>query len=242
MKSPISFPSYLQLRGRRPSGQASCAPKAGTPQTAKLGRERAGEGGWGRFAGQPVRSCKWPLRAAVTASLVASLAWLALLAPNASAGAGDRTLLLVTPAGGETLRGTATVTWQALGVSWAGSDTVRLDYSPDRGASWTNVAGASALPYATNSFNWDTTTAPSGRGYLLRAVWNQGSNVLDVTPGVFTVHNAGLLYYVNDASTANDLWCEAPGNDANDGWSAASPAPRPAFSSTRPIPGQPTSA
>ncbi|MGA2621198.1 MAG: right-handed parallel beta-helix repeat-containing protein [Thermoguttaceae bacterium] len=68
---------------------------------------------------------------------------------------------------------------------------------------------------------WDTTcgsyggrldATSSGGIWPCSAVTDTASLLVRSTP-----------YYVNDGSTANDAWCTAPGNDANDGLSPATP-------------------
>jgi parallel beta-helix repeat protein len=134
-----------------------------------------------------------------------------------------QTLALLAPLGGELWRGTNSIVWLATGQGWASNDTVRLEYSVNHGASWLAIAGASALQYGAGGFAWDTTTVPSGAGYLLLLTCNRTPSLFDTTKAGFTIHNSSLTYYVNDGSLSNDVYCTAVGNDGNDGLSPGTP-------------------
>ena len=134
-----------------------------------------------------------------------------------------RVLTLVAPNGGEIWRRTNTITWLATGQGWGSGETLRLEYSGDGGATWNPIVGASALGYAAGAFGWNVQALPSGARYRVRATCNEHPATTDASDANFTVHNTGLIFYVNDAFTTNDVYCTAAGDDANDGLSPATP-------------------
>jgi len=143
---------------------------------------------------------------------------------EASKSAPNRQLILFYPRGGEIWSNSLTITWGASGTGWSSNDTVSLQYSTSGAAnSWVTLAGAANLS-PSGSFNWNvpnpTVTSAS---YYLRVLCNQDAAVFAVTPAPGTVIRRTATYYVNDASTTNDLYCTAPGASANSGTSPNAP-------------------
>lgn len=102
----------------------------------------------------------------------------------------------------------------------AASKTVTLQYSAD-GATWTNIA--TGLSADGGSYAWNTTTVPDGFYARWRVVSEDGSGVSDETDATFPLRNNVQDFYVNDASTAGDIYCAGPGLAANDGLTPATP-------------------
>ena len=68
---------------------------------------------------------------------------------------------------------------------------------------------------------WNTLGLTPSTNYTLRLTCNQNQAV-SITSGSFTVLQP-VFYYVNDASTSDDVYCTAVGDDGNDGLSPATP-------------------
>jgi len=120
---------------------------------------------------------------------------------------------------GGTITGTGTVYW-----AWGGftnGATLRLDYSPDDGATWTNIA--SGLPVTNGEYVWDTTAVTSSPRAFWRIVSEADTNVFDSNDHRFVVRNAAFHFFVNDADTNGDVYCTAAGADTNTGLSAGTP-------------------
>jgi endoglucanase len=134
----------------------------------------------------------------------------------------DRQLALDHPVGGEvfTVGAVIPVTWSVAGTDWEMGDRVKLEWSDDGGVTWSPVIGAEALDHDAESFAWDTSDRASGTAYRLRVSWCDDPILHDVLGSDFRLRH---VYYVNDSSTNLTVWCSAPGNDANDGLTPATP-------------------
>jgi len=123
---------------------------------------------------------------------------------------------------GGTIRGTNSLYW-AVGGGAAGH-LVYIDFSPDNGVTWTNVA--TNLP-AANGFLpiWDTTVHGSTPQGAWRVVSQTDTNILDRTDpqSPFVVNNGLVAFYVNDASTAGDVYATGPGLASNSGLTQGEP-------------------
>jgi parallel beta-helix repeat protein len=128
------------------------------------------------------------------------------------------------PARGQIVRGTTQlVQWTWTGAGGQPDDTVRLEYSADSGTTWGPIPGAESIPCQVGAYVWDISELTTGTRYKVRVTANQGTSATNES-GLFQVRHAGATtYYVNDASTTNDLWCTAPGSQTNDGTSPATP-------------------
>lgn len=125
----------------------------------------------------------------------------------------------ITADSGGRLQGIVYLAWNAVNV--APTNTVRLEYSHDNGSSWTTiVAGISVTNY---QYLWDTTaTHPGGAEKFWSsplARWKitleAATNINDMTAQFFALRNHPFSYYLNDGSTNGDIYCTAPGDDAN---------------------------
>lgn len=131
----------------------------------------------------------------------------------------DPWLLAISMNDGGVLRGTNTLRW-ALG-NLSGSPYVRIEYSADGGGTW--VTSAVSVAATAREYEWDTTQVASSLDALWRIVLISDTSVWDVCDTAFNVRNSNLVFYVNDASTAGDVYCTAVGNDGNNGLSPSTP-------------------
>ena len=141
---------------------------------------------------------------------------------EASRSATGRRLALLAPLPGQFVQGSCTIDWLAAGQAWQPGDTVKLQYSLDAGSTWSDLPAGEARPFTEGTFTWNTAAVPSGARRRVRLVCNQDA-ATTATSGDFTVHNSGLAYYVNDASTTNDVYCMGAGSSGNDGLTPATP-------------------
>lgn len=140
--------------------------------------------------------------------------------PDASGSPAARFSLLVEPLPGAKWFGTRTITWLTRGP-WVGGDLVKLEFSADGGANWTNIAAS--VDYALGRYDWNTAGLPSGTNYLVRISKTDGT-AMNTLAAAFEVSGSGpRTYYVNDTNTLNDVFCSAPGSAGNDGLSATTP-------------------
>lgn len=128
-------------------------------------------------------------------------------------------VLALTMNDGGVLRGTNMIRWSSgnLGTT----DLVRLDYSPDNGSTWTNIAsGLSALAH---EYEWNTTAFTSSLQALWQVVLQTNVSVSDAVDNTFAVRNSQLSFYVNDSVTNGDVYTSAAGNPANSGLAVSAP-------------------
>ncbi len=132
---------------------------------------------------------------------------------------------LYEPAGGENYLNQAapvSVRWTWAGTEWQDLDTVWLEYSEDSGATFATIDGAETLFADQGLFSWDVSSLAVRPTYRARITPTDALDAPDSSLRDFRV-GTGLTFYVNDANTALDAWCTAPGNDANDGLTPATP-------------------
>ncbi|NCD23099.1 MAG: hypothetical protein EOL90_09190, partial [Spartobacteria bacterium] len=127
---------------------------------------------------------------------------------------------LIAPIDGGSVAGTNVVLRWAVGGA-ATNDTVRLEYSPDNGLTWTNIVVG--WPAASGSYVWNS--VPYGRSAL--GLWRATLETLGLEANViapFILRNGGTIpYYVNDTNLAGDVYCTAPGDDNNHGYTRDQP-------------------
>ncbi len=135
-----------------------------------------------------------------------------------------RHIAVVRPNGGETWTGVHEVAWETWGAGWVDADMVTLEYWD--GTDWHLLnAGSDSLPCNVGSREWNV-NGPGitpGPGFKVRVTANADAAVFDESDGEFTIEAGGTSHYVNDGSTVNDVYCTAPGNDANDGLTPSTP-------------------
>lgn len=132
--------------------------------------------------------------------------------------AGALTLLSLNDGG--TALGDISLQWAAGGA--ATNYTLCIEYSPDDGATWTNIV--CGWPASTGSYLWNS--IPYGRSALSRwrAYCIEDASIIATSLARFVLRNGGQIsYYVNDASTNGDVYCTAIGLAANDGLTTNTP-------------------
>jgi hypothetical protein len=127
-------------------------------------------------------------------------------------------LLAVTVNDGGVLKGTNTLRW--LSGNIACTNNLVLQYSPNNGATWSNIAVVSGC---TNQFIWDTTLFPSSLDALWQVVLQSNTSIFDQVDTKFAVRNVATNFYVNDTNTLNLVYTSAAGNDVNDGRTPSTP-------------------
>ncbi len=112
----------------------------------------------------------------------------------------------------------------AANAAGVANPTVDLSVSANGGTSWTTVAtGLTMDRFGRGSYIWTVPSdATPGNQYELEVTADQGTQPQGIS-APFLVANAGNDFYINDGSTAGDVFTTAPGNDANSGKSPDSP-------------------
>jgi Ca2+-binding RTX toxin-like protein len=111
----------------------------------------------------------------------------------------------------------------AVNPGGVSSPTANLDYSTDGGQTWTNIATNQPMDYlGRGSFNWTVPSTPTENA-LIRIRANNGSQPVDVSDEPFAINAITHDFYVNDGSTAGDVFSTAPGDNANSGRSPGKP-------------------
>ncbi|MBU1694035.1 MAG: right-handed parallel beta-helix repeat-containing protein [Verrucomicrobia bacterium] len=120
---------------------------------------------------------------------------------------------------GGVLKGTNIIRWTSalLGPE----DDVCIEYTTNNWTTWFVVA--CGIPATEHQYAWDTTLVPSSLQAGWRVVLETNTAVEGRTEQPFAVRNTALLFYVNNASTQNNVYTTQPGNDANDGLSPSTP-------------------
>jgi len=132
-----------------------------------------------------------------------------------------RSLDLRAPVGGEQWRGAQFVEWALNGQNWQPGDTVSLWYSGDSGTNWTALPGA-AVPAGRGRWEWSLYAMPSGTHYRVKIAMDSSPSVSAASAYDFSI-SPSETYYVNDDSTAGDVYCTSVGSDTNDGMTASTP-------------------
>lgn len=132
------------------------------------------------------------------------------------------TVTLTAPAGGGTISGESEISWTVSDSDGAGTFSSNVEYSPDNGTTWleiaTNVAGASG----TLMKNFDDLPGSSGKA-LIRVTTTDGVNTGSATSAPFSVAiKAPEVDIVSPASGATlkagqTLWLEVYAFDEQDG-------------------------
>ena len=108
---------------------------------------------------------------------------------TAYSGCAGRLLHLTAPNGGQWYEpgNTVPIGWTATNADWVPTDRVKLEYSSDAGANWTQIPGAESLAYDAGSFNWNTTGLASSDQYRARVVYISNPTVMDGSDSDFTI-------------------------------------------------------
>lgn len=108
---------------------------------------------------------------------------------------------------GATLAGDVLLYWLHGGM--ASNALVRLEYSTDYATTWQSIA--SNRPAGSREYLWDVRALPLTLALNWRVVLQANTNVYDVSDAPVSVKARNYDYYVNDASTAGDVWCSRTG-------------------------------
>lgn len=134
-------------------------------------------------------------------------------------------LWLMVPAGGESIldrTNAVRIGWRVMGTGWGADDTIAILVSSDGGREFGALTGAEGLSPTNLDFSWDISEAVASRAYRVRVQKTAGGTPSSQNDTLFRI-GIGAPLYVNDGDTNLDEWCIAPGNDANDGFTTASP-------------------
>jgi len=146
--------------------------------------------------------------------------------------ASERALFAVTMEDGGTASGDVRLYWLSRGFNT--SDTVRLEFSPNGGIDWEEIAANQ--PVFEDGFIWDTTTETSTPLAVWSVTYEQDTNILDRSgagPGEagggttnlspFILRNEPIDFFVNDSNTVGDVYTTAAGGPEKDGLTANTP-------------------
>ena len=140
---------------------------------------------------------------------------------EASKSVGTAQIIPLTMSDGGTMRGDVTLYWTWNGI--AGTTRVNVLFSGDGGVTFTNVIAENIyLNQGADGISWSTTNVASTAMGVWRVETMDGQ-VAGQTETLFAIKNAALTYYVNDGSTAGDVYCTAAGSAANDGLTPSTP-------------------
>jgi len=136
---------------------------------------------------------------------------------DASLSPEERSVELTSITGGDVLRATRRVTWTTVGP-WGAGDLVELWWNGTN-KTWEPIA---SVAYERGYYDWDTTVWAPDHGQM-RADRDGGGAHSHLTPALDLFVPTGLVFYVNDNSLSNDVYCSAVGDDANNGLSTNEP-------------------
>lgn len=136
---------------------------------------------------------------------------------EASKTAPGRRLLALVPDLGQKTGEVQVVYWNASGLGWTSNEVLQLKFSLDSGSTWQPIDTCTFS--ASGTYNWqrpaETFGAPNG--CWVSVTCDADTNVTDAAFLESYTAPTPTVFYVNDSSLADDIWCVAPGNDAYDG-------------------------
>ena len=141
--------------------------------------------------------------------------------PEASKSSGQGMLVPLTMSDGGTIRGVAKLYWAFPGIP--SNAVVTVQFSADGGGTWTNIATNVYADAGASGLTWHTTNFPSTAMGVWRVATTNVPPIVGQTETLFAVKNDPLAYYVNDGSTAGDVFCAAAGQAGNSGLAADEP-------------------
>ncbi len=94
---------------------------------------------------------------------------------------------VISPNGGETLRGEIMISWDASVDNWEHTVNYSVFYSADNGSTWKSLVEG----LTNSSINWNTRTVVDGENYLVKveAYCSEGLMSLDISDGTFIIKN-----------------------------------------------------
>ena len=131
--------------------------------------------------------------------------------------------VLLTLNEGGTAQGFQTLKWLPQGEATSSVGNIIIQLSTNSGLSFTtNIA---TVPVSQRQYEWNSALLPSvptARWKVQHSIYPEWASTSDHD---FLIHNTNLTYYVDDASTANNVYCDVPGAPDNTGFSSNSPLP-----------------
>ena len=143
--------------------------------------------------------------------------------PEASMTTPGRALNLLAPNGGEVWGAAQLILWDYSGMGWFPGEMVSIQYAYNGEPVWHPIPGAEMLPHEQKQVVWNMPDPDETANYLVRVVSVDDPGTSDASANSVVVPHVGATYYVNDAFTNNDVYCAAPGMEANDGLSPTTP-------------------
>ena len=143
--------------------------------------------------------------------------------PQASKSLTNRWVTALTANDGGVLKGDAvTLRWAAGGIS--GNETATIAYSADGGTTWSDIATGVSLSTTPSGgeWTWNSSALPNSFNALWR-ITVDGSGESDTNDNPFALRNKTQAFYVNDAYTTNDIYCNVAGSDSNSGLATNQP-------------------
>ena len=106
----------------------------------------------------------------------------------------------------------------AVNPAGLANPTVNLELSTNNGVIWNTIAANVGMDrYGRGSYVWTPTAETVGNSALIRVTPNVGSVSADQSDSAFLIASSGHDYYVNDGSTANDVFTTVEGDNLASG-------------------------
>jgi hypothetical protein len=139
----------------------------------------------------------------------------------------ERYMLVMTPNGGQTwpAQQTHVIRWRSELLSDDGTVLADVELIRDGDPGFLYTIAAAAPNSGTLAWNLpnDPDALPPGNDYRIRVRRTDDPALVDVSDAPITISPATSAYYVNDGSTEGDRFTSAPGDDAHDGLTPATP-------------------
>jgi hypothetical protein len=139
----------------------------------------------------------------------------------------ERYMLVMTPNGGQTwpAQRTHVIRWRSELLSDDGTVLADVELIRDGDPEFLFTIAAAAPNSGSLAWNLpnDPDALPPGDDYRIRVRRTDDTALVDVSDAPITISPPISAYYVNDGSTEGDRFAMAPGNDAHDGLTPASP-------------------
>ncbi len=140
--------------------------------------------------------------------------------PQASRTPTNGTFVLLTLNQGGMVRGGTTLKWIARGGATNGGHLVNIQISTNSGETFDTIGSSAAT---AGQYLWNSSNSPSLPTMRWKVQSQSQSSWASASERDFAVHNTNMTFYVNDASTNNDVYCSAPGAFGNTGLESSSP-------------------
>lgn len=128
-------------------------------------------------------------------------------------------LTTITVNDGGRFEGTNWLYWTLFGAITG--DTLAIEYSSDDGSNWASVT--TGVPATNRAYEWNSIGYTSSILGVWRITGETLTGVSDHTDTNFALRNNPLYFYVNDAGTADDVYCSAIGSVSNRGVDPSAP-------------------